>query len=186
VKPAEQKTLPTEHELNDWRESLRQEYVQSWKNRDTRCHWAEPEYNASAKRFAKFVAEWRARHGWSPETWDILGWLHPIFADPRQLLRKAEAACLKCGIDPRETTLSSDRQYRYLTNGEVEVEVKPGEALLGGDIDIPARWPEIDRWLHTHPRTVWSLRGVICELDGIDASGEPWSISALNATLRST
>jgi hypothetical protein len=187
VKPAQKirKPLPTEQELVEWRESLRQEYVQSWKNRDTRCTWAEPDWNASAARIAKFIAWWRTRHKGPPQSWDILAWLHHVCADHQKLLREAEAACLECGIDPRETTLACSRHYRFLTNGEVDDQ--PSVVLLGGDIDIPARWPEIERWLRAHPRTAaWSLRGVICEIDGIDASGEPWRIAALNANPKSS
>jgi hypothetical protein len=188
MKPTQKirKPLPTEQELIEWREALRQECVQSWKNRDSASWGAEPEFNASAAQFAKFVAWWRTRHVGLPQSWDILGWLSHVCEDPQKLLREAEAECLKCGIDPRETTLSLSRHYRYLTNGEIEVDEKPTEILLGGDVDFLARWPEIDQWLRKHPVSVWSLRGVICELDGIDASGEPWSIAALNASPKSS
>jgi hypothetical protein len=67
----------------------------------------------------------------------------------------------------------------YLWGGECEEE-KSHENL--GELNIKERWPAIAAWLKANPKKRWTMRGVICELDGIDASNEPWSIAALNSS----
>jgi hypothetical protein len=170
--------LPNEAKLIEWRESLRQEFVRQYAAGLRNC-WAKPEFHPSTKRCRKFVADWRARHGWNPKSWDILGWSDRVTADQQDLLREAEQACLQCGIDPRSTTLGMSRSYRYFRGGEHQEETSEVPDL-GGDSDTKARWPEIEAWLKANRQKCWSVRGVLCEIDGIAASGEPWSIEALN------
>lgn len=173
------KPLPTEAELQRWREALRQEFVRQCAAARARNSWAKPEFHPSPERFRKFVAEWRARHRWNSKSWDILGWSDRVTADQQDLLREAEQACLQCEIDPRSTTLGMSRYYRYLLGGECEEE-KSHENL--GELNTKSRWPAIEAWLKANPKKRWSVRGVICEIDRIDASNEPWSIAALNSS----
>jgi len=107
--------LPTESDLQIWREQLRQEYVNQCANGDKANHWAQPEYVINHSWLSKFVAEWKARWGWFPRRWEILaGRSRAFLSDAQAELREVENACLACGVDPRTTTLASNYFYRYL------------------------------------------------------------------------
>lgn len=107
--------LPNESELQEWRETLRQEYVRQCRAGDIKNHWPVPEYPISRKWFERFLATCRARRGWDPRPWEISIARSGTFRkDPQLQIREAEQACLSCGIDPRTTTLACNRYYRYL------------------------------------------------------------------------
>ena len=109
------KALPTELELQKWREALREEYVRQCGAGDGNNHWPDAEYPIGRKWFKRFVATWRARHGRDPRPHEIMIARSRIFTkQPWAELREAEQACLACGIDPRTTTLACNRYYRYL------------------------------------------------------------------------
>lgn len=104
--PENRKALPSESELQEWREALRQEYVQQCSAGDGNNQWPDAEYPISRKWFGRFVAAWRARHGRDPRPWEILIARSRIFSkQPQAELREAEQACLACGIDPRPRRL---------------------------------------------------------------------------------
>ncbi len=107
--------LPTELELQEWREALRQEFVRQCRAGDLKNHWPTPEYPISRAWLEGFVARWRARHDWDPRPWEVLMARSRAFSkSPLNQLREAEQACLACGIDPRTTTLACNMYYRYL------------------------------------------------------------------------
>jgi hypothetical protein len=107
--------LPSESELQEWREALRQECVRQCRAGDGNNHWPDAEYPISRKWFGRFLATWRARHGRDPRPYEILIARSRIFRkQPQAELREAEQACLACGIDPRTTTLACNKYYRYL------------------------------------------------------------------------
>ena len=109
------KALPTELELQKWREALREEYVRQCGAGDGNNHWPDAEYPISRRWFDRFVATWRAHHGWDPRPWEIMTARSGMFRKgPQTQLYEAEQACLACGIDPRTTTLACNKYYRYL------------------------------------------------------------------------